>query len=252
MDVRYFEQQGSDILQEPTDELCTVQDRNTEVWTRKICARIVKLWETRSSEGERQQADTLGPDPQETLTKILSSPARYVAEFRICDALLAGFPEQFIRSLETAKVDGAVLRTPSFTRGQTSLERHTQLQETSEGPLFLPVEVKSISISHPTKDDYYCDFIIKAHSDVDGVLILVSAMTPERLVICPTNVVTQYCRSDSGDSIHGRRTLSLGSCNAGDVTAFPLELQPYEVHVIDLVEVVQTLLDYIYEGATDW
>ena len=182
----------------------------------------------------------------------------YVAESRVCQIILERFPRQFVRSLEGACFDGALLLDDFFDRDQGSLERHSRLESAPKpAPPFLPIEIKHTvaSLSAYEGEDYVWYFF-RSQQRKDkrrGVVIVTSAIDPDRVVICPANALLQHARDGGGGDdqlIH----VSAGETLPGQTypPAFPSPLKPYEIPISDLGETLSLLLKCARDGTKEW
>ena len=165
--------------------------------------------------------------------------------------VLQHIQKQYIRSLEGAPADGALLLNRFFDTNQDSLDRHNQF-EAEDGQLdFLLVEIKSmlgwLAPEGQGKVSYYWSIECRQPYRTPGIIIITSSSDPHRVVLCLFEALFQGVK----DGI----TIELGSEARPYQTlppAFPSALQPYEMSISDLPEALQKVLDCIHYGSTDW
>ena len=263
-DVRYVEREACDIERGAGDKLYVDIDTPDSERLQMLSDRIAAIWKIwypggaehakppqyRRGKKPRGAPDTSKEVPRQTLWEkflyaSMHSLAGYVAEWRVSQLLLKHFPSRFIRSLESAPVDGALLLDDYFQKGQESLERHQCLRSDVNSPPFLPIEIKLVSAHlkyvHSAHLKFTWDVHLSRHRRGDGIVILASPVDPDHIVVFSVNIL----RLGHLGFFNGSGALSLGCERRPGQTfppAFPSNLQPYRIKESDLYDSLEILI----------
>ena len=241
---------------------------------RKLCGRTIEMWVKGYGGGpgalqprrRRQQrpVDEVEETPQKSdphflllwYRTVLRVAAAFVAESRICQILLKHYPRQFIRSLESASVDGALLLDDFFDPAEESFERHNRLDKDPKyTPPFLPIDVKH-AVACPIAPNeresrfqawYYHGGSMKHIRG--GILILTSATDPDRVAIVPANAALP--KIDSVDD----RWVFQDTDQIPEQTyppAFGSDVKPFEVSISEIPKVLSRLLECTRDKTGAW
>lgn len=140
-DIQYVEKEALGIIRKPGDPLYIDANTTAEERLQRLCGRTIAMWVSWYYEGlerdlepqlRRRWQQRPAEEPRETpqlpkphlllgwLRHVWRFTAAIVAESRICQIILEHYPRRFVRSLENASTDGALLLDDFFDPDQES------------------------------------------------------------------------------------------------------------------------------------
>ena len=280
-----MEKEDFDIHRTPGDQFYIEADTAVEERLQALRGRTIAMWESWYHGGvdrdlEPQLHRRWQPRPADEpedfppprkrhvlldwLRQVLRSAAGTVAESRICQILHDLYPRRFVKSLENARTDGALLLDDFFDADQESLERHDRL-ENGPGPTppFLPVDIKHTVACPRWKGDpkswsHRWNYVRVGRWEEDKrqrVLILTSAIDPGRVVVCPATAFFQTARKGGdGWDDQGPVLITETEVLPGQTCppAFASHLKPYEISISEIGEVLSLLMRCAQNGTKAW
>lgn len=216
-DIQYVEKEAFDIERGCGDSLYVDGDTAEEERVRRLRDRIVEMWEKwhpgeledgsavllkpqkqrrgqKSPANEAKEASSSEPHFLERwLFCVLISTAAFVSESRASQVILQYFPRRFIRSLEGAPADGALLLEDFFDPYQESLGRHLHLENNSSTPPFMPIEIKCVSAHLRSQPQGQASFTWRADFRRDPIrhriTMIISPADPDHVILYPLQVL---------------------------------------------------------------